>query len=1296
MKKVVVFVHGLGGGLKTWGDFQTLLANDEVLDFDTDFFCYTTSIARCIPFLQRKYGGIETLANSLRTHIEKNLSHYDEIVIVAHSLGGLIVRQLLLNLQSGGQEITSIRKAMFFAVPNNGSKWAELSNLVSWDHAHLRQLCKDSTYLKTLNAFWLNQDIEGKLQLALVLGTEDHIVTHESAVVGFQNSEINTISGDHKGICKPRDIKSASYVALRSFLLADISISKFRKRGLIKFEDIRRDKCTNNFYADACREKVINRISTGLSRSDPYLARVVAPSGIGKTRVVLEALKTLDQQTLEDTLYFDCALQEHTIIEHLTEWKEKRAKGTLIADNCSFDLHNKLHNLMANTDCAISLITLDYDHQKAGSCDHIELERLDDAQIKCMLEESFGADLRDINRIVAFAQGFPLMATLLANDLLAGEPNIGLLSDDNIAKKLLGGTGIENTVDENILMSSALFDRFGLEESVADQAAFIAEHIAHVTPTQLYDCIKRFHEVGIIDLRGRYAQVVPKPLAIRLASQWWKRRPKQEQEDLINRVPADLVSSFCDQIGKLDSLPEVKALSASLCGVQGLFGDAEVIFSERGSQLFRALVEVSPDETARAMSSAIHNATQEHLLEVKDTTRWYIQNALEMLVFHSQHFESAAWSILLLAKAETESFSNNSSGLFVQLFRTQLSGTQKPLIERYVVLERALQENSETIDTLIIEALKEGLNDRATKTMGAEAQGTRPSLIEWRPKTWQEIFDHWDYCINKLVSMLSRGNQQNEQAIAEIGHSLRFLILRGRLSIVDFALAKVVEANGQYWPEALDALKTCRSHDTDGMPPEGIEKLNQWIELLNPNPEEILLCLKIIVKNPPYETREDDNGGYIDVAAENAGELAGNYSYRIDDLIPHLSILLTGNQKQTFHFGKTLALQSNRFEEIFDEVVKICPFFANFNPALVYGLLEGCFERNTEIWERLVDALFKNPSFHNFYPSIITTGKFNRSHLDNLLSLASRSLVTPSDINFLGFGKATDHCEAADISIFCSELAKMNDKLAWSAINIMYMYCLHNEERYTFSGPVLVSIIQNLDLASKNRNMSRDMHMWSELVKRYYRNNLDLCESIFCNYFKLNHETTNFSDLWHYLKPTVVMMTEELGDKLWPIFERNINTLPMRERYKISFLFDAEESSYRHNKSIFSAFETSLVIKWCNANIDWAPKLVANSIEIFDAKEEDKSKNVSNTVLSLLSNFGSDDEIPSILLSKLWSRGWSGSPLPMYEADLAALSHLKYHESTTVRKWAGNAIDNVKKYIESEEQRQEEHSIGVW
>jgi triacylglycerol esterase/lipase EstA (alpha/beta hydrolase family) len=114
----VLLVHGFGGSPKeTWGDMKELLENE---GFEVCYMDYEGS----------KDESIEDLAAGLSFLIDNILSETgsSEIDIVAHSMGGLIVRAYMTGLIApwGKPYKGKIRRFIMAGTLNHGSAWAAL------------------------------------------------------------------------------------------------------------------------------------------------------------------------------------------------------------------------------------------------------------------------------------------------------------------------------------------------------------------------------------------------------------------------------------------------------------------------------------------------------------------------------------------------------------------------------------------------------------------------------------------------------------------------------------------------------------------------------------------------------------------------------------------------------------------------------------------------------------------------------------------------------------------------------------------------------------------------------------------------------------------------------------------------------------------------------------------------------------------------------------------------------------------------------------------------------------------
>ena len=717
----------------------------------------------------------------------------------------------------------------------------------------------------------------------------------------------------------------------------------------------------------------------------------------------------------------------------VANWVSLGLQAIVVVDNCEYRLHERLVREVRRSDSHISLLTLDYNLDSVSTITTkcFKLEPMADEELRLLLKPLYEERLPDLARIVSFAQGFPQMAVLLSEARLAEDPKIGELTEDELANKLLWRRNENKNETSNklrILQACSIFDVFGIEGNRGEELEFIAG-IVGINIDQVYECVQEYSKRGIIDRRGRLGQVVPKPLAIRLAGQWWTRSRPERQSRLLEEIPESMIEGFCRQVEKTDFHTEVKTLTEKLCGPQAPFGQAEVLLSERGSRLFRAFVNVNPESTSKALSKAFESLTLEQLFAIEGYIRRNLLGALEKLCYHADIFPEAAWCMLLLASAENEHWSNNSAGMFAQLYQIYLSGTAAKPETRFTLLKRALDLNQPNVDMVILEALKHSISiEEGSRIVGAEYQGIKAPLEEWRPKIWQEIFDFWQEAFDLLLILLERGELQKQKVLSNIGHSIRGFVARGRIEMLDAAIKKIVSINGCYWPEALESIKDTFEFDSEGMRQEAEEALNSWLKLLSPDNAELPEKLKILVIDPPWEDQIDNEVHYVDIASENARALARELGDNIHELLPYLYLLLQGEQKQTYSFGYQLAHQLEDLEPLLEQFFEQIVSIKQPNPSFIMGIYRGMFEKSNEEWQKNISRLLDDEHLVYLYPNLIRTGSIQDSQLDILLDLIREGTISPRYIDSLNYGGATNELVYDTIAKFCIKLSEFDDQ----------------------------------------------------------------------------------------------------------------------------------------------------------------------------------------------------------------------------------------------------------------------------
>jgi hypothetical protein len=100
--KLLLFVHGfLGDAVETWGDFLNLLGTAETKEFDSLFYQYSVNKSQVEILSQFLLDALSfVFEGALITELKKQGVNrsvpYKEVLISAHSLGAVIVRDALM------------------------------------------------------------------------------------------------------------------------------------------------------------------------------------------------------------------------------------------------------------------------------------------------------------------------------------------------------------------------------------------------------------------------------------------------------------------------------------------------------------------------------------------------------------------------------------------------------------------------------------------------------------------------------------------------------------------------------------------------------------------------------------------------------------------------------------------------------------------------------------------------------------------------------------------------------------------------------------------------------------------------------------------------------------------------------------------------------------------------------------------------------------------------------------------------------------------------------------------------
>ncbi len=214
----VIFVNGFGGRApKDWAKMLEAIAGDRDLSsWSIDSYSMATDEFR-LPHFSR-FSGISLLAADLKTYIESKYPEKKPIVLVGHSLGGVVIRQYIVDmLRIGANE--RLDGAVLFASPHAESELRNIKSILSWRDFHLKKLCAEFEVLNAINRDWLALHAAEKIRSVCIAGASDSIVSAVMASPYYPVDNIKVVA-DHGyfDIVEPDALEDVRYLVLKRFL----------------------------------------------------------------------------------------------------------------------------------------------------------------------------------------------------------------------------------------------------------------------------------------------------------------------------------------------------------------------------------------------------------------------------------------------------------------------------------------------------------------------------------------------------------------------------------------------------------------------------------------------------------------------------------------------------------------------------------------------------------------------------------------------------------------------------------------------------------------------------------------------------------------------------------------------------------------------------------------------------------------------------------------------------------------------------------------------------------------------
>ena len=197
----IVFVHGFGGDPeKTWGKFPEFLSADRQLSgWDVFTVGYTTRLVPDIVGIWSADAPLDRLALLLASALmESTLAEYRSLVLIAHSMGGLIAQRALVDHDAVASRVSQV---FLFGTPSAGLAKA---GPFSFLKRQVRDMGENSEFIQDLRTRWNGKFVTAApFKFRTIAGDQDEFVPSDSSLTPFPLEQQAVVAGNHLTIVKP-------------------------------------------------------------------------------------------------------------------------------------------------------------------------------------------------------------------------------------------------------------------------------------------------------------------------------------------------------------------------------------------------------------------------------------------------------------------------------------------------------------------------------------------------------------------------------------------------------------------------------------------------------------------------------------------------------------------------------------------------------------------------------------------------------------------------------------------------------------------------------------------------------------------------------------------------------------------------------------------------------------------------------------------------------------------------------------------------------------------------------------
>lgn len=1041
-------------------------------------------------------------------------------------------------------------------------------------------------------------------------------------------------------------------------------------------------------YFGPAQEKAVSAVRDSVLNSRMPI-RVIGDPGVGKTRLVMEALRV---EKLASTVVY-APKPSDIPVGFLRELSRlgSRYHCVLVIDECPKDIFRDIWNQLESVSDRVCFIGI-YNAAENSDPDFniLDVPPLATPDVVKIIATYDVPEDRAL-WVARLCGGSPRVAHIIGAQIKTSG-SINIMSHEDVWQRYVASRdevgGELYTKRLRVLEWLSLFARFGYIAPFAEEGNQVVRKIKQATG--MSECEIREIISDLCDrkiLQGdRTLYITPKLLHLWLWANWWKKQGSAFVWSDFMSVDGSgeqfrdaLVSWFVDMLQYARESSAVPKVAEGLLGDGGPFSDHGFLKTSRGSRLMRTIADIDPKAALNYVASFMQDLTDTELREFKDGRRCLI-DTLKRSAFEAHLFNRSASLLLRLACAENEGWSNNATGEYANLFSMgygPVAVSKASPGQRFPALRAAALSDSSTTQRVAIKAMELGLQQCTHGMDGlSEADQLREPRQGWMPATYNGLWDGFRNVWALGMECLAEYDGENRDELASVLQS-------GAMGLL------VTMGDGSEPAGWLNDLYETGYAD-EGKLINDIARLLRYSTHLSERARELLESLKREINGSSYEARarryvgvrvwaeeRGDDGASSEIVTE-INSLAEASLRRRDEFESLLPWLVSKQPENACRFGIALG-EMDAFGTVWPLIVRALGDVPaeERGSQLCSGYLRSVYHQDRARWEAAIAELRQDDKLVDLLPSILSDEGISDEFLGMLISLFVEGRITVDALRPLGF---CGHMDALSNESVCGLLnALVEAHCAASASLAVEIAFRQAKDGRVLPAVDLARAICQPELFSADVNTGGFLpYMWSEIASAYLDSHPKEATAIIDAVLGRLDDVgfASIGDLAGVLRQLIQCEPERTWNA---IGERLLDG----KRPFLLYLGEERIASW------VATFPAETIYNWIEKD---STRRASLALELFPAALYGNEGKPTIT-RGILARYGDQEDVQREMRGKTRELSWIGSLVDYYESKIAELeAYREFEENPIVLDYIDRTISEYRS--EQEEERIREERMG--